>query len=239
MIKKINDISEFDKYTKTDLYSVRIKALLRAYGTEYDFAVFYKQFNKNGEMTAILSKLDSDFTISMENADREELAEFISVIGYSSCLCDGLPDCFSSYEEGIIMASDRKTEYNLPYTELDEYPKLMDLFNFQDYDKTDFEAWYVDISHRIRHGTAKAYSVNINGEIVSSGIFSSIHNQDAILTSVNTAPEFRRMGYGTMLVSHMMCDLPGRVFLMREKNKNEHFYSRLGFINIGKWRLYK
>lgn len=115
----------------------------------------------------------------------------------------------------------------------------MDLFNFQDYDRADFEAWYVDISHRIRHGTAKAYSVNINNEIVSSGIFSSIHNNNAVLTSVNTAPEFRCMGYGSLLVSHMMCDISGTVFLMREKNKNEHFYSRLGFINTGKWRLYK
>lgn len=239
MIKKIENPNEFDIYTKTDLYSVRIKALLSAYGTGYDFAVFYKQLNMNGEITAILSKLDGDFTISMNKADKSELAEFIGVIGYSSCLCDGLIDNFSRYDEGIIMVSDRKTEYSLPYTEIDEYPKLMDLFNFQDYDKADFEAWYVDISHRIRHNTAKAYSVNVNNEIVSSGIFSSIHNNDAILTSVNTAPEFRRMGYGSLLVSHMMCDISGRVFLMREKNKNEHFYSRLGFINTGKWRLYK
>ncbi len=239
MIKKIENTNAFDKYTKTDLYSVRIKALLSAYGICYDFAVFYKQLNNCGEITAIISKLDGDFTISMNNADEGELAEFINVIGYSSCLCDGLSDYFADYDEGIIMMSDRKTQYNLPYTEIDEYPKLMDLFNFQDYDRADFEAWYVDISHRIRHGTAKAYSVNINNEIVSSGIFSSIHNNNAVLTSVNTAPEFRRMGYGSLLVSHMMCDISGTVFLMREKDKNEHFYSRLGFINTGKWRLYK
>ena len=214
MIKKIENANAFDKYTKTDLYSVRIKALLSAYGICYDFAVFYKQLNNCGEITAIISKLDGDFTISMNNADEGELAEFINVIGYSSCLCDGLSDYFADYDEGIIMMSDRKTQYNLPYTEIDEYPKLMD-------------------------GTAKAYSVNINNEIVSSGIFSSIHNNNAVLTSVNTAPEFRRMGYGSLLVSHMMCDISGKVFLMREKNKNEHFYSRLGFINTGKWRLYK
>lgn len=239
MIKKIERENEFDGYTKKDLYSVRIKALLGAYGTAYDFAVFYKQLNSDGEITGIISKLDGDFTISMNNADKAELAEFICVIGYNSCLCDGLGDCIDCYDEGIIMVSDRKTEYNLPYTEIDEYPKLMDLFNFQDYEKADFEAWYVDISHRIRHGTAKAYSVNVNNEIVSSGIFSSIHNNDAILTSVNTAPEFRRMGYGSVLVSHMICDVSGSVFLMREKNKNENFYSRLGFINTGKWRLYR
>ena len=239
MIKKIDKKNEFDSYIKTDLYSIRIKALLVAYGTDYDFAVFYKQINKNGEITAIISKLDGDFTISMNNADKAEIAEFLCVIGCNSCLCEDLGNYADCYDEGVIMMSERKAEFTLPYTETDEYPKLMDLFNFQDYGKADFEAWYVDVSHRIRHGTAKAYSVNVNDEIVSSGIFSSIHNGDAILTSVNTAPEFRRMGYGSVLVSHMMCDVSGKVFLMREADKNEHFYSRLGFKNTGKWRLYR
>ncbi len=239
MIKKIETINEFDEYTKVDLYSIRIKSLLNAYGTGYDFAVFYKQINDNGEITAVISKLDDDFTISSNGSDNDELAEFIDVIGYSSCLCDELLNYDRKYDEGIIMAADKKTEFQLPYAEIDEFPKLMDLFNFEDYDSADFEAWYVDVSHRIRHGCAKAYSVNVNSEIVSSGIFSSIYNNDAILTSVHTASEFRRMGYGSMLVSHMMCDISGRIYLMREKDKNEQFYSRLGFNNIGKWRLYR
>lgn len=239
MIKKIENINEFDKYTKVDLYSIRIKSLLNAYGTGYDFAVFYKQINDNDEVTAIISKLDGDFTISCDNGSFDELSEFIEVIGYTSCLCDELRNCNKIYDEGVIMAAERKIEFQLPHIEVDEYPKLMDLFNFEDYESADFEAWYVDVSHRIRHGCAKAYSVNVNNEIISSGIFSSIYNNDAILTSVHTAPEFRRMGYGSALVSHMMCDVQGKVYLMREMNKNERFYSRLGFSNIGKWRLYK
>ena len=47
------------------------------------------------------------------------------------------------------------------------------------------------------------------------------------------------MGYGSYLVSQMLSDIKGRVFLMREKNLNEQFYIRLGFENIGKWRMYK
>ena len=80
---------------------------------------------------------------------------------------------------------------------------------------------------------------NVNDEIVSSGIFSSIYNNDAILTSVSTVPEFRRMGYGSALVSAMICDIKGKVYLMRDKNKNEKFYKKLGFENMGYWRMYK
>ena len=115
----------------------------------------------------------------------------------------------------------------------------MDLFNLEDYSSADFESWYVDISHRIRHGAAKAVTLNINGEIISSGIFSSIYNNDAILTAVSTQSEFRRMGYASALVSAMVCDIKGKVYLMRDKNKNEEFYKKLGFENIGYWRMYK
>lgn len=239
MIKKIENTNELRNFNNTDIYSVRIMSLLNAYGTCYDFASFYKQINDDGKITAILSKLDRDMTISHIDCDMDELIEFIEVIGYSSCLCSGL-DGYSRYcDSGVVMSANKKSDISIPYAEIDHYPKLMDLFNFDDYDNADFEVWYVDVCHRIRHNCAKAYSLNINEEIVSSGIFSSIYNNNAILTSVKTAPEFRRMGYGSALVSEMVNDIKGTVYLMREMNKNEGFYKKLGFENIGIWRMYR
>lgn len=240
MIKKIDDKNEFFEYSKVDLYSIRILSLLKAYGTGYDFASFYKQIDDDGKLTAIISKLDNDITISMnKNANDNELIEFIEVIGYSSCLCAGLKDYSRNFEQGVIMLSNKKHEISLPYVQIDDYPKLMDLFNFEDYDSIDFDAWYVDVSHRIRHGCARAYTLNVNNEIISSAIFSAIYNNDAILSSVRTLPEFRHMGYASKLVSEMMSDISGNLYLMRENNKNEEFYIKLGFENIDNWRMYK
>lgn len=240
MIKKINNIDQFKGFIKQDIYYVRIMSLIRAYGCVYDFASFYRQINDDGVITAIISKLDGDFTLCFnDNADLAELAEFFSILGYSTVLADSsfvLPDVF---DEGIVMATDKKIEVQSAYTEIDKFPKLMELFNFVDYDCLDFESWYVDISHRIRHGCAMAYTLNVNNEIISSGIFSSLYNNDAILTAVQTVPEFRKMGYGSSLVSEMICDVKGTVYLMREYNLNENFYKKLGFDNIGKWRMYK
>ena len=239
MIKKIENPNEIKNFDNTDIYSIRILSLLEAYGTSYDFASFYKQINDNGNITAILSKLDNDLTISYKNANHDELIEFIEIIGYTSCLCNGLEGYRRKYDEGIIMKTVKKSEISMPYVEIDEYPKLMDLFNFENYDSTQFESWYVDVSHRIRHNCAKAYALKVNDEIVSSAIFSSIYNDDAILTSVQTQPEFRRIGYGSKLVSEMIGDIKGSVYLMRETDKNEEFYKKLGFENIGIWRMYK
>ena len=121
----------------------------------------------------------------------------------------------------------------------DSYPKLMDLYNFIDYDSQDFESWYVDLRHRIRHGGAKALTLRMDGMILASGILSSVTDKGAVLTAVRTQPEFRRMGYGSMLVRRLVADCKGTVYLMREQGRNEQFYLQNGFINQGLWRQYQ
>ncbi|MCM1285630.1 MAG: GNAT family N-acetyltransferase [Acetobacter sp.] len=240
MIKIIENGAELNKLCTNDLFEIRIKSLLMAYDTKYDFARFYCQYDNNFNVTAIISKLDGDYTVSHNNnCDFSEIEEFIRVLGYTSVLSDDKFVYNGSFEEGIIMSCNKKAEIPLENCSIDEYPKLMDLFNLDDYEEADFENWYVDVNHRIRHNCAKAYSVNVKNEIVSSAMLSSIYNDSAILSSVKTYPEFRRMGYASKLVNYMLNDVKGTVYLMRNQNKNEEFYSKLGFKNIGKWRMYK
>lgn len=240
MIELIEEKTQLQGFDLTDIYSVRILSLLNAYGCKYPFVRFYRQINDAGRITAIISYLDHDATVSFSaKADLDELSEFFSVIGFSSVLCDEKFVASADYEDGIVMQSAKHIEVSMPYITIDEYPPLFDLYNFIDYGESNFEAWYVDINHRIRHNAAKAVTLNVNGEIISSAIFSSIYENCAILTGVRTKPQFRKMGYGSALVSSMCCDLGGTVYLMRENGKNESFYRRLGFENTGKWRIYK
>lgn len=229
-----------DSYKKKDLFSVKIFSLLEAYGTKYPFIRFYAQKN-NDDVTAVICILDNDITLSyIKNvADIEELAEFMCVMGFSTLLCDDEFVFDRDYESGVVMSGSKKIEIACDYTNVDEYPYLFDLFNFVDYSNVDFESWYVDISHRIRHGCSKAVTLNIDGEIISSAIFSAIYGNDAVLTAVQTKPKFRKSGYASALVSAMCCDVTGTVYLMREDNKNESFYKKLFFKNTGRWRIYK
>lgn len=241
MIEQVNDICELSEYKAKDIYTVRIFSLLYAYGCKYPFARFYRQTDEDDKITAVLSVLDRDITVSFIGglADEQELSGFISVIGFSSVLCSDDLHINRAYTSGAVMSTNKKIEIPCDYNVIDEYPYLFDLYNFIDYEENNFESWYVDISHRIRHNAAKAVSLNLYGQIVSSAIFSSIYNNDAVLTAVQTRPEYRNMGYASSLVSAMCCDIKGTVYIMREENVNEHFYKRLGFENIGKWRIYK
>lgn len=239
MIEKIENVNGFDEWKKRDIFTVRILSLLKSYGCKYNFATFYKQVI-NGRTTAILSKLDNDFTLSVESGfDNEELVRFFCITGYNSIL-SGTDFLISPrFDEGTVMSSSAKLEPRLVNETVDEYPKLMDLFNFVDYEEQDFKAWYVDISHRVRHNTAKAYTLNVDGFTVSSGILSSIIEGFSILTAVRTESEFRRMGYASKLVSYICCDVKGVVYLMCDSEENERFYKKLGFENDEKWRIYK
>ncbi len=239
MIDRIEDTNELMSYNKRDIFRYRIMSLMKAYGTKYDFALFYRQVI-DGNITAIISKLDGDFTLSYtDNADTDELEQFFTVIGFSSLLCDDGFSMENRYTQGAVMKTEKKVELHKSYVTIDRYPKLMELFNLLDYDSADFEAWYVDISHRIRHGCAMAYSLNMDSQIISSAVLSSIYEDGAILSAVQTLSDYRRMGYGGTLVSEIICDFPSTVYLMRAEGANEEFYSKLGFVNCGKWRLYK
>ncbi len=239
MIEKIESPSAFDSWTKRDIFSVRILALLNSYSTKYHFCSFFRQII-DGKVTAIMSKLDGSYTLSLEDGfDNEELVHFFCISGYNNILTDDRFYISPRFEEGDVMISSAKRDNFVEGATLDEFPKLMDLYNFVDYEEQDFKSWYVDISHRVRHKTAKDYTLVVKDEIIASGILSSIISGYAILTAVRTRDEFRRMGYGSALVSAICSDVTGYVYIMRDEGANEEFYTKLGFENIGKWRMYR
>ena len=60
MIKLIDNPDEFNTFNKDDIFFIRIMSLLKAYSTEYNFALFYKQIDESENITAIISRLDND-----------------------------------------------------------------------------------------------------------------------------------------------------------------------------------
>lgn len=86
MIEYQQNLDLLRQYEQTDLFSVRVLALAESYGCDYNFARFYVQRTESGQMTAVLSYLDRDCTLSLtKNADREELTAFFAAMGYVRC----------------------------------------------------------------------------------------------------------------------------------------------------------
>lgn len=240
MIEKIDDFKQLDAFKINDLYTVRIKSLAAAYGFGYSFVSFYRQLISD-HCTAVICYLDSDAVLSYDSecADADELLSFFTMKGFSTLLCrdDFHMDC--RFDSGFVMECGNKCIRSCGYeirslNSFDEFKKLYDFVGYEG----SFEAWYADISRRVRTGTSAACCVLENGKMISCAVLSSIYDNCAVLSGVQTKPEFRKKGIGSGVVSHICRQVPGTVYIMRELNKNEHFYSELGFKNNGKWRIY-
>ena len=100
----------------------------------------------------------------------------------------------------------------------------------------EFEPFYLDLSHKLRHGGAVALTRRQEGELAGCAVVSAISRKAAVLSAVAVGEHFRRQGMGSALVRQAEACLPGKnVYVFREKEKNQEFYRKLGYSKIDTW----
>ena len=155
MITRINQLpkTECEEYC-----SVKIKSLYRAYGTNYDFCQFYEQ-KENGITTAYIVKFYSSATVFVKQQQNlVELCGFLNTIGVSEITSNIQLELNLKAKKFVqlklSMNSCENCDLNLNF---DDYKLAHNLFSS---DKSgninvgNFDDWYVDLSHRIRHNAA-------------------------------------------------------------------------------------
>ena len=164
MITKIDGetLEQLISGSRHDIFSLKILSLFRAYGAEYDFCNFFAQKN------ILLAKFYGDFIIAANgeanDEDIEEVAGFMSVSGFGSVLCGTVIGeklgllLHRTPLEGVIMEyAGGDTAFSEKPSELDTSPSLERVYEIL---KTGFpelshDEWYVDTSHRVRHGISR------------------------------------------------------------------------------------
>ncbi|MGN1102624.1 MAG: hypothetical protein ACI4RG_10565, partial [Huintestinicola sp.] len=152
MIRLISDSSELvlDK----SYYSGRINAACKAYGTGYDFCRLYR-FDKGSALI-----YNSSAVISGECEDTDELQSFIMINSPDTIECP--PDLsdkliLKNYEKKHRTLFERRDIQQSENSS--EAATLMKMYEIvkASFGETEFDMWYADMSHRIRHGVSKAY----------------------------------------------------------------------------------
>lgn len=226
----------------------RILGQLKAYGTGYDFALFWRQV-VDGEETAIISSLDQSFTLCADDcADREELAEFLGVVAGGEIMCTedcaagmGLRrvDSFTIYRlesmiESVVLPV--KIDFSPP---LDAVYRTLKSREGADIVLPGFESWYADMSHKIRHRSARAVTV-LDGEIAAVAVTSYETDRAAIISGVAVLPEAEGRGFGRAAVRALCGELPcAEIYAFAHENAGG-FYEKLGFKAIttaGRYRV--
>lgn len=230
MIKRVRTDGELSGLPKHGIEAQKIRALQLCYGLKYDFCRFYVGEFSAGR--AFLGELNGDFVLSDSGeCDFEELAEFFAFGGFAGIFCS---DTAGEHMARLLQcrlkkvnvmrfegsASPCRTEIDPPLDNV--YDILKTAFDFE------YEPWYLDMSHRIRHkvagfrkldGSVLAIQHNINGE--------------ALLSQVAAAPETRGRGNAGRLISAVCAELSDSAVYVVCEDKLLGFYNKLGFRRTG------
>lgn len=99
----------------------------------------------------------------------------------------------------------------------------------------DFEPFYLDLSHRLRHGAARASVLYAGGEAVAAAA-AALAGETALVTAVAVLPAEQGKGYGGAVLRAVEAQLGGcRAYLLRAEHENERFYARRGYVQSGAW----
>lgn len=225
MIKQAKSPDELNNLPETGVEAQKIRSLLLAYGTSYNFCRFFTGEN------VVLAQLNGDFIISdFGETDVEELSEFLNFSGFSEIFCS----------DKLGQALEKRLDINRECVNLMRFAgvpeknelEILTLSNAYQIIKTgfdfDFEPWYLDMSHRVRHGISQFYGLDGAALAVQYNL-----NGEALISQVATLPEKRGKGCAKRLISAVCAELnESKVFVLCE-DKLLEFYGKIGFVPEG------
>lgn len=209
-----------------NVWAQKIRALMLSYGTKYDFCRFYVGEFQAGR--AFLGELNGSVVLSESGkCDFEEIAEFLTFSGFSELFCS----------ENAGRSLSRMLPWNLqivnimrfvgkaqPY-DIETEPMLDNVYKIL---KTafdiEYEPWYLDMSHRIRHGVSAFRVMNGSALAIQYNI-----NGEALLSQVATIPEMRGKGNARRLISAVCAELSESEVYVICKDELLEFYGKSGF----------
>lgn len=198
----------------------KIRALYAAYGGGYDFCRFFRQGS------TFLAALDGSFVLCCgSGTDWEELAGFLTMHGFTEIFCtEGGAGFLGKYlpvqsNEVFLMSRDGSGSG----AELPECAPsaVWDIISSRF--EIEFEPWYLDMSHRVRHGVTRCVS---NGK--AALVIQHELNGEALLSQVAVLPEHEHEGHARALINEVCHSLGGTVQVLCEKSLTE-FYKKCGF----------
>lgn len=224
MIRRVLLPEELAHLPQKGVEAQKIRALFLAYGTKYDICRFYVSED------VILCETDGSFVVcEIGNVgDISELADFFGFNGFSEIFCsDALGERLSAYlkcgaQKVNLMRFDG---VSVKCAEVDNEPSLDEVFRIlsSSFD-IDYEHWYVDMSHRIRHNVAKARMLGSSALIVQHDL-----NGEALLSQIATLPSERGNGNASRLISAVCAELCSSDVYVICEDKLLQFYRNIGF----------
>lgn len=216
-------------------FGCKMGALIRSYGFDKRFACFWLE---EGAACAYCL-VDGLLILSGQPGDLEEAREFMQAVG---------PDAFIASEAAARRLGVKASQCGEilkkalpagagPALPLGEAP-IREIYGLLEEAGLagEFEPFYLDLSLKLRRGTALALYERRGQEMAGCAVVSAVSGTGAVLSALAVGEKYRRQGIGSGLVAQVESLLPGKaLYIFREKGENERFYRQLGYAYEDGW----
>lgn len=216
-------------------FGCKIASIVRSYGFEKGFACFWLDDRSD----AVFCLSDGLMILSGTIVDGEETRQFLRAVGAGEIMCAvrNAEELKLSGDSGDVLK--KQLESGVP-RQFDPFgANIRELIGVLEEVGMveDFEPFYLDLSHKLRHGASLVSEVRSpDTRLAGCAIASSISEKAAILSAVAVLPQYRRKGLGARLVHEMEQFFPGKsLYVFREKDAFKEFYKSLGFSKSDTW----
>lgn len=236
MIRTAND-TDFG-LVATDECLIRIHSLKRAYGLEAPFVCYYAD-----DCGGLMSIMDSAGVLyCTENV--EEWLIFVSMnpdVTHLHCSAEVGRQLMAGGSwrgrEGIVLKYEGDRDF-APSTvcETPYLPHVHALLCKCFDEMAPLNAWYPDVSHRIRHNCAKIATILDDEKVVSTAMTVAETDSAALLGQVATHSDYRGRGYAQTCLNSLISRCKDkRLYILPMTDYAQSLYQKMGFVPDSNW----
>ncbi len=237
---RLADERAFDRAIKSES-ELRICALARAYGTQVPFIRFFA--DDEGSLASIMDGVCTFYCASLPNDEwcaflqmRSDITILHTDVEVALYLAE---EWHISYEKGSVMRYNHASS-NVPLQENDSAGEsLREIYGllstaFDGY--TPFDGWYVDASHRVRHGFCHIATERDENRLISVAMTVAEGEDTALIGAVATLPSYRGKGAASRCIRQLIGSLTqSNILIAPSDDYSAKLYSKLGFVPWGTW----
>ncbi len=214
-----------------DWQGTYIRSRYLAYGLDADFAPLYMD-----EEGSVASLLEGHVVLSGGTQNITEWATFFAMhpqVRQISAQIDAAQQIAritggNISQKKLLQLCDNtlsSTIETVKPTAREMYPLLNAVF-----DMPAFDGWYVDVSHRIRHGICETAGIVENDQLVSTAMAVAQCDTALVIGAVATAPQYRGKGYARQCIAAIVQNhLDKTIYICPKNVYAENLYKKIGF----------
>lgn len=234
-VEKDGDKRRLLRLCEESAFGCKMAALIRSYGFDKGFACFWLEDKSD----CAYCMVDGLLMVCGEIGDGTEAREFLQAVGPEAII--------ASKAAGTMLGVVPAVEGEVLKKQLPAGPEppplpqevlIRDIYGLLEACDMagEFEPFYLDLSLKLRRGTALALVEYRNRKLVGCAVVSSISRCGAVLSALAVEEKFRGQGIGSSLLARAEEQLPGKtLYIFREQDKNAPFYRKHKYVHEDEW----